>query len=313
MAINKGISRKRSFGDIYLSTRVSENEPLLKVERMAEETGLWRAAERELEGLYSSEGRPGFPPLLLFKCLILELMYDLSDRDTEKALMRDMLFMRFVGLGMDDPVPDHSTLSRFRERIKGTGLPESAIQHLDKAFEKKGLMVKKGAIIDASLVPAARRDDPDARWVKRKDKSQFGFKASASIDEDSMMVRGTEVSPANEHDTNFFDKVLPGDVKEIYADKGYDDDDRRRKLTRRGIKPKIMRRAHRNKPLTEKEKDMNREWSKKRGRVETVFANLKNLFGLRRARWKGLESFRLQTQLASLAWNLFHAGRFSYA
>lgn len=293
--------------------RVSEDEPLLMVERMAEETGLWRAAEKELERFYSSEGRPGFPPILLFKCLMLELMYELSDRDTEKALMRDMLFMRFVGLGMDDPVPDHSTLSRFRERLEGTGLLEGAMRYLEKAFEKRGLVVKKGAIIDASIVPAERKDDPDARWVKRKKKSLFGFKASVSVDKDTLMVRRVEVSPSDEHDTLFFDDVLPDDVQEVLADKGYDDDERRRGLEENGIRANIMKRARRGKPLSDHEKSLNKEWGKKRARVETVFGCLKNLFSLKRARWRGLGRFRLQTQLASLAWNLFHAGRLSYA
>lgn len=128
-----------------------------------------------------------------------------------------------------------------------------------------------------------------------------------------MMVRRIEVSPADEHDTLFFWDVLPDDVYEVLADKGYDDDERRRRLEGDGIRANIMKRARRGKPLSDHEKSLNKEWGKKRARVETVFGCLKNLFGIRRARWRGLGSFRLQAQLASLAWNLFHAGRLSYA
>jgi len=309
MAINRKISRKRSFGDIYLEMRVSEDEPLLKIDRVAQETGLWRAVEKELEKMYSSEGRPGFPPLLLFKCLILELMYKLSDRDTERVLMRDMLFMRFVGLGMDDPVPDHSTLSKFRERMEGTGILERAMEYLENALERKGLKMSGGAIIDATIVPSERKNDPDGRWVKRGNKSRFGFKTSISIDRDTMMVRRVVVSPADEHDTLFFDDVLPQDVYEVFADKGYDDDARRRSLRSRGIMPRIMRKARRGKPLSEEEKALNKLWAKKRARVETAFGNLKNLFGLAKARWKGLRRFCLQSHLSCLAWNLFHGAK----
>ena len=301
MAINKEIGKRKSFGDIYLRTRVSEDEPLLKVEKAAESAGLWRAVEREL-----------FPPLVLFKCLILEIMYGLSDREAERVLRRDMLFMRFVGLGMDDPVPDHSTLSRFRERLKGTGLVEGAMRYLERTFEEKGLVVKKGVIVDASIVPAQRRDDPEARWVKRGKKSRFGFKANLAVDKDTMMVRRVEASPADVHDSLFFEAVLPLDVDEVLADKAYDDDGRRRRLRGMGIRPNIMKRARRNNPLSQAEKALNKEWGRRRARVETVFGCLKNMFGLSRARWKGLARCRLQTLLACLAWNLFHAAKLAY-
>src|SRR4029450_12623952 len=118
-------------------------------------------------------GRPSYGPVLLLKCLLLQQWYRLSDPALEEALSDRLSFRRFVGLALADPVPDHSTLSRFRSELVRRGLAERLLAELNRQLDARGLMVKSGPLIDASLVaadcrrprkgePVAGRGHPDA-------------------------------------------------------------------------------------------------------------------------------------------------------
>ena len=127
---------------------------------------------------------------------------------------------------------------RLQGQDKAYGEPGICYEAPGTLLGEKGSGPQEGAIVDATLVSATRRDDPDGTWVKRGNKkSTFGSKATISVDKDTMMVRRVHVSPAHEHDTKFFEDGLPMDVHEVYADKGYDDQERRRRLREKGIKP----------------------------------------------------------------------------
>ena len=144
-----------------------------------------------------------------------------------------MSFRRFVGLALADPVPDHSTLSRFRSELVRRGLAERLLAELNRQLDAKGLMVKSGTLIDASLVeadgrrpskgePAEGRSDRDASWNAMPEKPLFGYKAHVAVDQGSGLVRQAILTPANVSDKTPFLALVQGDERVVYADKGYE-------------------------------------------------------------------------------------------
>jgi transposase, IS5 family len=118
----------------------------------------WAAFERLLGDVYAAPvGRPSYGPVVLMKCLLLQQWYRLSDPGFEEALADRLSFRRFVGLALADPVPDHSTLSRFSSELSRRGLAERLRTELNRPLDARGLMVKAGTLIDASLVAAGGR------------------------------------------------------------------------------------------------------------------------------------------------------------
>src|SRR6516225_9428124 len=98
----------------------------------------------------SGPGRPGYPVLVLFKALLLQSLYGLSDRELEEALDDRLSFRRFVGLSLEEAVPDHTVLSRFRNRLVAEGLLEKLFAELDRQLEKAGVVLKRGTMLDAT-------------------------------------------------------------------------------------------------------------------------------------------------------------------
>lgn len=153
----------------------------------------------------SRPGRPGSPVLVLFKALLLQSLYGLSDRELEEALDDRLSFRRFVGLCLEDRVPDHMALNRFCNRLVAEGLLEKLFAELDRQLEKAGLILKRGTMLDATLIEAAApppRDDrpsqdPDARFTRRSGKPGFGFGFKAHA---CRRRRGQRPHPHGRHD-----------------------------------------------------------------------------------------------------------------
>ena len=173
----------------------------------------WYRFEKLMAHLRDEEGpgRPGYPVLVLFKALLLQSLYGLSDRELEEALDDRLSFRRFVGLSLEETVPDHTVLNRFRNRLIGEGLLEKLFAELDRQLEKAGVILKRGTMLDATLIEAAAAPptgdrpskDPDAAFAKRQGKaaSTFGYKAHVGVDEGSGLIRTVITTPANVNDT----------------------------------------------------------------------------------------------------------------
>jgi IS5 family transposase len=250
---------------------------------------------------------------------LLAQWYDLSDRDLEETLCDRLSFRRFVGLGMEHATPDHTTLCRFRERLNAVGLTGKLLDLVNAQLEARGLMLKRGTLIDATVVEtaAARSDpsvdpadrvDPDAAFLKREGKSgtSYGYKGHVAVDEGSLLVRTAKLTPANVPETVVADELIRAndDGGTIYADKAYDTHARRDLLASLGLRDGIMQRANKHHPLTAEQKRRNAAISKVRCRVETVFAVLKRTYGYRRTRYIGLARNQLQLTLLAICFNL---------
>ena len=277
----------------------------------------WYRFEKLVKGVRDagSAGRPSYPPLVMFKALLLQSLYGLSDAELEEALADRLSFRRFVGLSLEAAVPDHTTLCRFRNLLIEAGLLAKLFGELDRQLERAGVMVKQGTMLDATLIEAAARrppldgvaSDPDARFVKRHDKggSVFGYKAHVGVDEGSGLIRSLIVTPANVNDTTPADALIRGDERAVWGDAAYHTHARERALRARGVKPRLMRRANKHhRVLPPRLKRLNRLIARRRAAVETTFATLKCRMGLRRMRYRGLVKATAQMLLATMAFNM---------
>lgn len=300
------------FGELGASRRRG-SDALDQVARLVD----WGRFEAALSGLRSDgPGRSGYRPLLMFKALLLQAWYGLSDAELEFRLGDSLAFGRFVGLSLEDDVPDHSTICRFRNELIAARLLEKLFAELDRQLETSGLVLKQGTMLDATLIEAATGRpgrgkeaealDPDAAFVKRQGKpgSTYGYKAHVAVDQGSGLIRAVITTPANVNDTTPADALIQGDEGAVYADKAYDTHARRAALAGKGIKPRIMRRPSQYHGLTPRQQLYNDLISRRRAAVETTFATMKRRMGLARTRYVGLAKVTAQMLMAAMAFNL---------
>lgn len=263
----------------------------------------------------ASPGRPGYPALVLFKAVLLGSLYGLSERELEAALDDRLSFRRFVGLSLEEAVPDHTVLNRFRNRLVSEGLLETLFAELDRQLEKAGVILKRGTMLDATLIEAVSArptderpsKDPDAGFARRQGKagSSFGYKAHVGVDQGSGIIRTVITTAANVNDTTPADDLIRGDEGIVWADAAYHTHAREAALKARGIKPRLMRRPNKHHPkLPPRLARYNRLIARRRAAVETTFATLKNRMGLTRIRYVGLAKAAGQVMLAAMAFNL---------
>jgi IS5 family transposase len=270
----------------------------------------WSEIEKQLEGIYSaSTGRPSYPLLTLFKALLVQQWYGLSDPRTEEAIGDSISFRRFVGLSLGDTVPDHSTLSRFRAQLGNRF--SKLLEAFNAQLDVRGLIIRKGTLIDASFVQSSskksRVDGEAGSYGGQSEGVVSGYKMHAAVDQFSGLVRKVIVTSANVNDTTAADELIMGDEQAVYADKAYDKHRRRKDLQRRGIFPGLMHRANKHHPLSAKQKAFNDRITGLRAPVERTFGILKQHYRLRRTRYVGLVRTGVQITLACIAMNIKRA------
>ncbi len=314
------LGMRRELGQLSLADGLVEggagrNRQLERIAALVD----WAGFERLLGEVYAAPvGRPSYGPLALLRCLLLQQWYRLSDPGLEEALSDRLSFRRFVGLALADPVPDHSTLSRFRSELNTRGLAEPLLAELNRQLDAQGLMVKTGTLIDASLVaadgrrprkgePVAGRSDPDASWNAMPEQPVFGYKAHIAVDRGSGLVRQAILTPANVSDKTPFLALVQGDERAVYADRGYDGWWYRNELALRGIGDGIMACSYWRRRLDAAGHARNRAIAPIRAPVERTFAIMKRWYGYRRVRYRSLVKNALQLQLLALAMNLRRA------
>src|SRR5580698_3137495 len=253
--------------------------------------------------------------LVMLKAVLLASLYGLSERELEAALDDRLSFRRFVGLSLEEPVPDHTVLNRFRNRLISEGLLEKLFAELDRQLEKAGVILKRGTMLDATVIEAASAPpkgdrpslDPDAGFAKRAGKagSTFGYKAHVGVDEGSGIIRRVITTPANVNDTTPADALILGDERAIWADAAYHTHAREAQLKARGVKARLMRRPNKHHPrLPPRLARYNRLIARRRAAVETTFATLKNRMRLTRICFVDDTKATAQVLLAAVAFNL---------
>jgi transposase, IS5 family len=281
----------------------------------------WAAVERLLAPVYAAPtGRASYPVLSLFKAVLLGAWYGLGDPELEATLSDRLSFRRFAGLALDAPVPDHSSLWRFRDQLRRLDLAEALFAEVNRQLERRGLVVKAGTLVDASLVPAAAAAppkqkgggrslaDPDAAWAKRANgKAVFGYKLHAGVDAGTGIVRRARLTPANVNEITVGLVLVAGDEASVWADKAYVGPTMAGAIAAAGAKHRVQRRNQKNRRLRASERRRNVLIGRVRGRVEGVFGALKRSYGLARLRYMSLARNATGVLLKLTGWNLARA------
>ena len=242
----------------------------------------------------------------------------------EEALNDRMAFRRFVGLGFQEDGPDYSTISRFRTAL-GEELSARLFAELERQLEEKGVVLKGGTLMDATLVEAQVRRpplgkgrgaksplDPDADWTgfHRGSRSHFGYKVHIGVDEGSGIVRTAVFTPAKTYESEVADELVSGDEAAVYGDRAYESKARRQRLRAQGIKDRIMHRSHKHQQvLPHWQQRRNELLSPIRSKVEKVFGTLKRSYGYQRVRYRGAKRNALEMWFKLMAFNLRRADR----
>jgi IS5 family transposase len=278
----------------------------------------WRAFEALLAPIHAStRGAPGYPPLTMFKILLLEQWHTLSDPGAEEAVRDRLSFRRFCGLPLEAETPDHASIWRFRQTIEKLGLSPGLLFETNRQLDALGLVVKRGTLVDATLIAAAVKRlpygggvnsrDPDARVTMKRKKVHFGFKAHLAVDEESGLVRQAEMTSANVHDSCLAEALIQGDEQGYFADKAYGSQAFRERLASRGLVDGVAWRAQSHHPLEDWQKLLNSWSSSIRCGVERAHATMKQWYGMSRVRYRGLARNACQLQFVATAMNMKRA------
>jgi transposase, IS5 family len=282
----------------------------------------------------SNAGRKPIDVLVMFRMLVLQSLYNLSDEQVEYQVRDRLSFTRFLRLGIEDRIPDGTTLWLFREALAKAGLIEKLFERFGQHLEAKGYVARGGQMIDATIVPVPkqrnsrdenedvkggktpkawkqnpaknRQKDKDARWTKKHGKSFYGYKNHVNADAKRKLIRQYEVTDASVHDSQKFDELLnQGNTSaDVYADSAYRSAETEAKLNSRGFRSRIHRRASRNHPLSKAQENANRRKSRVRARIEHVFGAQQTAPGGRIIRTIGIARAKVKIGLQNLVYNI---------
>jgi IS5 family transposase len=256
----------------------------------------------------SAKGEPAWPPLAMFRALLLSVWYDLSDVKLAEALDDRASFRRFCGFSGSEAVPERTAFVRFRKALVAAGLDRSLFEAVVAQLKAKAIRVKTGTIIDATIIRSASDGDDEARWVKHRSKrAVHGFKAHVGADADTALIEEVVVTPANVNDGRAGPDALPDTPGEVFADSAYRGSHFREAVRARGGTPRIaatgMWGADEQETLA-KLAAFNAPIHRVRSRIEKIFGTCKRSYGLSRMRWIGIAKARAQVHLTAIAYNL---------
>jgi IS5 family transposase len=239
----------------------------------------------------------------MFKALLLATWYDLSDVMLAEALADRASFRRFCGFASCEVTPERTAFVRFRRLLVAHGLDQSLFAAIARDLERKGATVRKGTLIDATVIGSASKGDQEAAWAKHKSRAPaHGYKAHIAADKDTGIIREVETTPANEADVAIAPSILPREPGEIYADRAYDALSVEKAIIAAGGTARLLRKGHRWLPAKTLEAH-NRPLRPIRSRIEKIFGTWKRSYHFRCMRWLGLAKAKLRVHLAVIAYN----------
>jgi len=303
----------------------------------------WDSIEKLIDSDYfkgkSVVGKPSYSGLLLFRMCLLQSWYGLSDYEVEDRLNDSISFSYFCGMNIDEVAPDHSTLSRFRTALTKTKTFEKLFSIINAQLEAHNIIVKKGIIVDASVIDTPLRPkgktnhkvtqdrseeeiavkkeyaqsvDKEGTWLKKRGKYHFGFKKHHVTDNEGLVI-GVLTTTASKNEIANLEEVLetvnidlPRDIP-LKADKGYQSKKNAELLKKRNLKNHILKKAYKNKPLTRWEKKFNKLIGKTRFKVERTFGGIKRWFNGGLARYRGMAKMHTQNLMEAISYNLYRS------
>ena len=324
--------------DGRLAALSAKGDPLEAIDRLVP----WESFRADIEAVVltpdemrkSSAGRKPVDAIVMFRMLVLQALNNLSDEQVEYQVGDRLSFTRFLRLGIEDRIPDGTTLWLFREKLGKAGLIEKLFDRFDQHLGAKGYIARGGQIVDATIVavprqrntreeneaikrgetpddwekkPAKNRQkDKDARWTKKHGKSFYGYKNHVNADAKHKLIRRYEVSDAAVHDSQKLDGLLhKGNTSDaVFADSAYRSTETEATLKAQGFRSRIHVRATRSHPLSKAQAEANRKKSRLRARVEHVFGAQQTSPGGRIVRTVGIMRARAKIGLQNLVYNI---------
>ena len=308
-------------------------DPLARLDEVID----WTLFEAVFERIPKAEpkglgGRPAFAPAMMFKALVIQNLYQLSDQQLEFQITDRLSFKRFLGLTDADKSPDEKTFWAFRETLTRNELIKPLFTIFHAALEAKGMFARRGEMVDATFVEVARqrnasedhatikaggvpegwKDQPqkarqkdvDARWTKKNGERYYGYKNHVKVDTRSKLIEDFTVTAASVHDRNALEELIPEGDLTTYVDSAYTGARCEQIFAERKVPAKPIERAYRNKPLNGSQQRNNRARSKIRVRVEHVFATMRMCMRSAWNRCIGLSRNRAMISMTNLVYNL---------
>ena len=315
--MNKQISLS-AFNDELAQVRTKKKEFLSRIERIIP-WGEWIALIQP--SYYKGErGNKPYDLELMLRIYMLQNLYDLSDESTVAEVIDSRAFSDFCGVDSSNQVPNGDTLGRFRNLLIQHDLQEQLFAQVVAMLVERGLILKKGTIVDSTIVSAPsstknkdKKRDPDAHQTKKGNTWHFGYKAHIGVDRDSGLVHTVKATSANVHDVSMTSELLHGDEETVNGDSGYVGAEKREDAIVRNTKGKkiryqINRRPSQIKKLSKsgqyKAKKREHAKSSVRAKVEHVFGVVKGLLKFKKTRYRGLRKqtakFNIMFALANL-------------
>lgn len=279
-------------------------------------------------------GRPPYDYVMMFKILILQRLYNISDAQTEYQIKDRLSFMRFLGLALKDTIPDDKTIWYFREQLVKAKVSEKLFKKFLNELEKKNLVTRQGSIIDATFVDVPKQrnskeendlikegkvpedwekpenasmksqKDVNARWTKKNNETHYGYKAHVKADSKSKLITKYTVTAASVHDSQELTNLVDNKDSSLYADSAYVGETIENYLNKKHIENKICERAYRDTPLTKKQKEDNKNKSKTRVRIEHIFGFMTNSMNGIYIRSIGMARAEFNIGLMNLVYNM---------
>lgn len=325
----------------YHEKKIKEYQtPLAKLDKVID----WEIFREPIEkALYvepkGAGGRPGFDKLMMFKILILQKYYNLSDEQIEFQINDRTSFKQFLGLKLGDTIPDARTVWNFKQQLVDENLSQTLFELFNQMLINKGIVAKEGSMVDASFVDVPRQrntkeenedikrgaipiefgkkdkngkrskkaqKDIDARWITKSDEKHFGYKNHINADEKTKLITKYSVTSAAPHDSTEIENLIDESDNRLHADSAYKSEKIDRYLEQKRCENFIHERAYRGKPLTEKQKESNNKKSKIRARVEHIFGFMTNsMNNALYMRSIGMKRMKESIELLNLTYNLF--------
>jgi len=290
---------------------IAQRKKQLKCEKFLEEMNKvipWKEFIEEIKPFYEEKelGRKKTDLKIMLKIYFLQQWYNLSDPGAEEAVYDRNSFQKFLEIDLlSKNVPDETTILNFRHLLEENRLQEKLFGITNNLLEEKGLIMKEGTSVDATIVTAPsstknkdRKRDGEMKSCKKGNEWYFGMKAHIGVESKNGFVHSLETTSANVHDRDVMENLLHGEEKIILGDKGYYKEEEKKKMREKGIYCGIMDKAKRGKKLSIKQEKRNKKLSSARAKVEFPFKVLKDQWKYTKVKYKGL--FKNTMQLFSL-------------
>lgn len=322
--------------DVQLDRLSQLGDPLEKLSAAID----WEIFRAPLRGLvrktdYNKGGRPPLDEVMMFKITLMQDWNNLSDDNMEYLISDRLSFQRFLGMELGEKSPDSKTIWLFKEQLGKEGM-RKLFDFFNEKLHEQGIIKHDGSLIDATFVDVPKQrntreenkiikeggvpeewkstenanmleqKDTDARWAKKGNETHYGYKDHAKVDNGSKIITDFTVTSENVHDINEFEGLIDINDEEAWLDAGYASEKHVARIKEKypDIILHICEKGTKNNPLTEEQKQSNREKSHVRARVEHIFGYITRFMGGITIRTIGIDRAEREICGMNLAYNL---------